>query len=212
MSIDLIKEYFKEKITIAQSLELENIMLLTNKIIDTYENDGSIYLMANGGPVGAVDGFATDLKTHPFVSDDKSKTTSIRRIKVHNLCESVGTISGIANDIGTDMIFVEQLKNYLRSPDLNKNDLLISFSGSGNSKNILNAIDYMKSFNVFTACISGRGGGKAKELCDLTILIPGSSNFPGQTGKNDNNFPIEDFQVSITHIITGLLRKHVSEK
>ena len=73
MSIDLIKEYFKEKITIAQSLELENIMLLTNKIIDTYENDGSIYLMANGGPVGAVDGFATDLKTHPFVSDDKSK-------------------------------------------------------------------------------------------------------------------------------------------
>ena len=47
---------------------------------------------------------------------------------------------------------------------------------------------------------------------DLSIVIPGSSKFPGQTGPNDNNFHIEDFQGSITHVLTGLLKMHVENK
>ena len=89
----------------------------------------------------------------------------------------------------------------MRSKEINKNDMIIAFSGSGNSKNIINAINYAKEFSVFTSCISGRDGGKLKDISDLSVIIKGSSNFPGQTGKNDNNFHIEDFQVSITHIL-----------
>ena len=211
MTIELIKLYFKEKKAIADSVEIEPILNLVNQITKTYNHDGAVYLIANGGPVGAIDGFSTDLKTHPFVLDDKSKTTDIRRIKVHNLVESTGIITGITNDISSDFIFVEQMKNFVRNNKTNKNDILIGFSGSGNSKNVLNAFEFAKTFGIFTACISGRGGGKAINVADLNIVIPGSSNFPGQTGKNDNNFYIEDFQVSVTHIITGLLKLHVSE-
>ena len=89
---------------------------------------------------------------------------------------------------------------------------MIAFSGSGNSKNILNAINFAKEYEVFTCCISGRGGGKAKDIADLSIIIPGSSKFPGQTGPNDNNFHIEDFQGSITHVLTELLKMHVENK
>jgi D-sedoheptulose 7-phosphate isomerase len=64
---------------------------------------------------------------------------------------------------------------------------------------------------VKTVCIAGRTGGKAKELADLCIIIPGSSRFPGQTGGNDNNFHIEDFQSSITHMVTGILKQKVME-
>ena len=114
--------------------------------------------------------------------------------------------------MGFENVFKEQLKNFLRSNEINKKDTLIAFSGSGNSKNIINAISYAKEFGVFTCCISGRGGGKIKNIADLSIIIPGSSKFPGQTGSNDNNFHIEDFQGSITHILTGLLKYYVQKK
>ena len=58
---------------------------------------------------------------------------------------------------------------------------------------------------------SGRSGGKAKKISDLCTIIPGTSKFPGQIGKNDNNFHIEDFQTSIIHIVTGLFKKYIND-
>ena len=205
-----IEIYLSEKKTICDNFPVDNLVILVKKVIDTYLNDGTVYVMANGGASSAAEGFATDLRTHPFVNEDKSITTEIRRLKVACLTESSGMLTGISNDIGFDNIFSEQLKNYLRNNEINKFDTLIAFSGSGNSSNIINAVNYAKGFNVFTCCVSGRGGGKLKTIADLSLIIEGSSNFPGQTGKNDNNFHIEDFQISISHIITGLLKKEVS--
>ena len=101
----------------------------------------------------------------------------------------------------------------MRSKKINKNDLLIVFSSSGNSQNMIEAINFVKKYNVKTSCVSGRGGGKASKIVDFPIVIPGKpSLFPGQTGKNDNNFHIEDIQNAISHVITGLLRKFVNKK
>lgn len=211
LSIEQVELYFKEKQDVAKKIDKSKIFQLAQKVIDCYNNDGTVYLAANGGPVGAIDGFATDLKTHPFVLDDKSITTEVRRLKVQNLVESVGIITGVTNDIGSPSIFVEQLKNFMRDKSSNGNDVLITMSGSGNSQNIIKAFEYVTQFGVFTACISGRSGGKALETANLCLLVPGSSQFPGQTGRNDNNFHIEDFQVSITHIITGLLKQEVNK-
>ena len=60
-----------------------------------------------------------------------------------------------------------------------------------------------------TCTVSGRGGGLAAKIVDIPIIVTGSSNFPGQTGKNDNNFHIEDFKNSVSHIVVGLLKKYV---
>ena len=86
---------------------------------------------------------------------------------------------------------------------------MILFSGSGNSKNMLEVIKYVKKYSVYTCCVSGRGGGIAKTIADLSVVIPGTSKFPGQTEENDNNFHIEDCQVSISHMITGLLKNYL---
>ena len=59
---------------------------------------------------------------------------------------------------------------------------------------------------------SSRSGGKAKKISDLCIIIPGTSKFPGQVGKNDNNFHIEDIQNSISHVLVGLLKEYVQNK
>ena len=209
-SRDWIRLYFEEKVAIAQAVDPEPIERLVAAIIRCYEADGTVYIAANGGAVGAAESFATDLKTHPFVADDKSVTTSIRRLRVVCLTESAGVITGVSNDLGYPHVFAEQLKNYLRTPQVNGRDVLVAFSGSGNSKNVLEAFAFAKAHGVTTACIAGRGGGKARDAADLCIVVPGTSKFPGQTGGNDNNFHIEDFQVSITHIVTGLLKAHVA--
>jgi len=206
-----IELYFSEKIKIYKKINFSKINKAFSMLKNTYKNDGTVYLMANGGSASIVEGFGVDLRTHPFVNDEKSQTTSIRRLRVECLTESSGCLTGISNDIGFEFVFQEQLKNYLRSKKKNKNDLLISFSGSGNSQNIINAINFSKKFNVKSICVSGRGGGKASTISNLSIIIPGSSNFPGQTGKNDNNFHIEDIQNSISHILVGLLKKYVKK-
>ena len=212
MSVSKINLYFKEKSQIYKNINSKVILKVFEEIKKTYNNDGQIFLIANGGTSSIAEGFAVDLRTHPFVNDDKSITTSKRRIKVECLTESSGCLTGISNDIGFDFIFQEQLKNYMRSKTKNKNDLLIAFSGSGNSKNILNAINFTKKFGVKSFCISGRGGGKASKIVDYSLIIPGTSKFPGQTGKNDNNFHIEDIQNSVSHILVGLLKEYVQKK
>ncbi len=211
MSTKKIDLYFKEKSKIYKKLNLKLILKVFEVIKKTYINDGHIFLMANGGSSSIAEGFAVDLRTHPFVNDDKTMTTGKKRIKVECLTESSGCLTGISNDIGFDFVYQEQLKNYMRSKSKNKNDLLIAFSGSGNSANIINAINFTKKFGVKSFCVSGRGGGKASKIVDYALVIPGSSQFPGQTGKNDNNFHIEDIQNSISHILVGLLKEYVQK-
>ena len=211
--LSLIKLYFAEKAKIYKKLDYRKILSLVNQIYKTYKKDGTIFIMGNGGSSGIAEGFSVDIRTHPFVSEDKNKTTLVRRPRVICLTESSGALTGISNDIGFGFVFSEQLKNFMRSKIVNKNDLLIAFSSSGNSQNMIEAINYVKKYNVKTSCVSGRGGGKASKIVDYPIIIPGkASSFPGQTGKNDNNFHIEDFQGSITHVLTGLLKMHIENK
>ena len=212
MSVSKINLYFTEKSKIYKKINYKLILTVFNQLKKTYNNDGNVYLMANGGSSSIAEGFAVDLRTHPFVSDDKSSTTGMRRIKVECLTESSGCLTGISNDIGFDFVFQEQLKNYMRTKSKNKNDLLIAFSGSGNSKNIINAINFTKKFGVKSFCVSGRGGGMASKIVDYALIVPGSSKFPGQTGKNDNNFHIEDIQNSVSHVLVGLLKEYVQKK
>lgn len=205
-----IKKYWIEKSNIAQEMltVIEPVRDLVEMVCNTYFIFGKVFVMGNGGGATAAEGFAIDLSTHPFVPEDKTKNPGYRsKLEVHCLSGSAGLLSGISNDLGIEHVFVEQLMNY----QIDHRDLLIAFSGSGNSENIIKAIEYANKRNTVTSCISGRGGGKAAKLVDNAIIIPGTSTFPGQTGPNDNNFHIEDFQVSISHIVTGLLKEFVHD-
>ena len=211
--LGLVKLYFSEKAQIYKKLDFKKILDLVNQIHNTYKKDGTIFIMGNGGSSGIAEGFSVDIRTHPFVSEDKNKTTKIRRPRVICLTESAGALTGISNDIGFGFVFSEQLKNFMRSKIINKNDLLIAFSSSGNSQNMIEAIKYVKKYDGKTSCVSGRGGGKASKIVNYPIIIPGKpSSFPGQMGKNDNNFHIDDIQNAISHVITGLLKKSVNKK
>ena len=211
-SYENIDLYFEEKSRIAKNISNEYIAKLVDAVINAYITDNVIFILGNGGSASIAEGFVVDLRNHPFVLEDKNKTTDIRRLKVVSLTESSGLLTGISNDIGFDNVFAEQMKNFTRvSADDKNRDILICLSGSGNSPNVIKAINYAKENNMISSVISGRGGGEAAKIVDIPIVINGDSSFPGQTGKNNNNFHIEDFQNSISHIVVGLLKDHVNK-
>ena len=205
-----IKLYWDESLAVRETMKdkkfMRQIVELTDEVWKTYQKNGTVYTCGNGGGAGLVANLAADWGFHPFVSDDKSETFNIPRLKVCNLCADSSMLTAAANDHGYQNVFVEQIRDVM-----NKNDLVVAFSGSGNSANVLSAFEYANSLGVYTACVSRGDGGKASEIAKINIVIPGTSRFPGQIGKNNNNLHAEDAFVSITHIITGLLRHRVQD-
>lgn len=205
---ELIKLYLNEKKKIVDSFPIEDVSKLAELIWRAYKKNKTVYAFGNGGNAGIIGNLICDLATHPFVGEDKSKPypEDMRRLKVRNLSVDPSIITGISNDLGFEEIFSRQLLS-----EVEKDDVVIGLSGSGNSKNVIKAFEVANKYGASTVLISKGTGGKAKEIANISILIPGTSKYPGQTGPNDNNFHFEDAIVSISHIVTGILCKRIRE-
>jgi D-sedoheptulose 7-phosphate isomerase len=207
-NFDMIELYKRESSNVFSNVKNEEINAFVEMVFEAYEGENTIFACGNGGNVAAVENLVVDLNMHPFVSDNKTEKANIVRNKFHtiNLCNSSGTITGISNDLGYEHIFSEQLV-YQGKED----DILFAISGSGNSKNVLKALAVCRDMNMKSVVITRNKDCKAYLLADLLIVIPGTSKFPGQIGKNNNNFHFEDCISKITHIAVGLLKKKVQD-
>lgn len=204
-----IEMYLNEKKEILDNYPIDKVVEATELVFDTYDKGNTIYAMANGGNAGTVDHLYCDFKHHPFVSEDKSKSigNNIKRLNFVNLCSSPAELTGLVNDFGVDEMYSSALRPLVR-----EDDLVMGFSGSGNSKNIINAFEVAREKKAYTLSISKGNGGLASKIVDINIIIPGTSDFPGQTGPNDNNFHFEDEVLSINAMIVGLLKLKVSNE
>ena len=174
-------------------------------VFDVYENEGTIFAAGNGGNVASVQNLVVDLNMHPFVSEDKgSQTIPRNKFKCVSLCSDQATITGVSNDLGYEHIFSEQLKYQGES-----GDVFFGMSGSGNSGNVLKAMKVAKEKGMKTILVTRNKENKCNQYSDLTISLEGTSEFPGQTGGNNNNFHFEDILSKITHISVGLLKEKV---
>ncbi len=202
---ELVKLYKREANKVFSEIDDHAITKFVHMIIDAYEAGAKVYACGNGGNAAFVGNLITDLNMHPFVSEDKSTPMVVpKRLHAINLCESGSSITAIMNDIGPEHIFSEQLRFGGGS-----GDLLIGITGSGTSKNIVQAIKTAKEIGMKTIAIAKFSDTPAIELADHGIVIAGNSNFPGQTGGNNNNFHFEDCVGKLSHIATGLLKRRV---
>ena len=203
----LIPLYRKESFKAFKSVPIKRILEFVDLIFDVYDNEGTIFACGNGGNVASVSNLVIDLNMHPFVSEDKSSQDIVRnKFKAVNLCSDSAAITGVSNDLGFEFIFSEQLK-FQGDPG----DVLLTMSGSGNSKNIVKALIYAKNKGMKTVLITRNTPNKAEQYSDLVISLTGTSKFPGQTGGNNNNFHFEDFISKLTHITVGLLKQKVHD-
>ena len=142
------------------ALDHKEINQLIEAFYSTYQKGGNIYTFGNGGSGASASHAAGDfLKGASYGLD--------RRFKMICLNDNLPSMMAIANDIGWDDIFVEPLKNYL-----GKDDLVIGISGSGNSANVVKAMQYAKDQGVTTVALSGFKGGKIKEMADISVHAP----------------------------------------
>jgi D-sedoheptulose 7-phosphate isomerase len=145
------------------SLPKEEIAKATHIIQSVYERDGRIYVFGNGGSMAMATHWVSDFNKTVF---SHNLDADIRRFQAIRLPSTEAEITAWANDVGFDMVFAGPLKNYIQ-----ETDCLIAISSSGNSPNIIKAVELAKEHHVPVIGISGFTGGKLNELADAKIVV-----------------------------------------
>jgi len=204
----MIDLYKSESSQVFFGVKDEEIISFIKIIFNAYEKEKTVFACGNGGNVAAVQNMIVDLNMHPFVSEGKGIHSGIRNnFHAVSLCACPATITGISNDLGYENIFSEQLKYQAR-----EGDVLFCITGSGNSKNVIKAAELARSKKLIVVSITRGANSKCEDVSDVVIHINGKSRFPGQTGKNNNNFHFEDCISKIIHMCVGLLKKRCTMK
>ncbi len=142
--------------------------------------------MGNGGSAATASHFACDLGKETVVEGRP-------RFRVLSLNDNVPLMTALSNDFGYHAIFKEQLSNLV-----NEGDIVIGITGSGNSANVLEAIEYARSRKAITIGLIGFGGGKLKDLVDEAIVI-----------SSTNYGHVESVHLIIEHLIAEIFRAKI---
>ncbi|EMC3963082.1 SIS domain-containing protein [Pseudomonas aeruginosa] len=178
----LIDDYFSVFIDTLRRIDVNELVKLINAIESVVSSGKSIFVMGNGGSSSTASHMQSDLGNTVYRLKGK-------RINIHCLSDNVATITAIANDYSYDLIYVRQLQGRI-----NQGDLVIAISGSGNSKNIINAVLYAKSVKANIAAMTGYDGGAIKEFADISLNVP-----------VDNMQISEDIHLLFNHVMTHVL-------
>lgn len=182
---EYINGFSQKVITLLQNLPNDEIAKAINILQATYERDGRIYIFGNGGSLALATHWVSDFNKTVFSHhlDEHS-----RRFQAIRLPTTESELTAWANDVGYDMVFAGPLKNYLQD-----SDTVIAISSSGNSPNVIKAVELAKSHKVPVIGLSGFDGGKLNELADIKILIP--------TEKGQYEV-VESVHGTILHLVT----------
>lgn len=185
---DNAQNYIKEVATRVQNTDFGILTQIIEKLIETKLAGKTIYTAGNGGSAATASHMANDF---------------IKGCRVHNregfkiicLADSTAIVTCLANDFSYDEIYSIPLKTLG-----NKDDVLVVFSGSGNSKNIVNAVVTAKEMGLFTIGFSGRDGGKLNGLCDLLLIAP-----------TDNMEQLEDMHMIYEHTMSCMIQRELAD-
>ena len=155
-----IKTYLETEIEVINNLDVDSINEAMNAIMEAYEAKKRIYIFGNGGSSATASHYQNDF--NKGISEYVEN-----KFKFQCLNDNIATLMAIANDIGFEEVFRFQLKN-----NLEEGDIIIAISGSGNSKNVINAVDYAKSQGNKIIGLTGFDGGKLKEMSDISLHAP----------------------------------------
>lgn len=188
----MIIKYLGELKEVLDSLDHNRIGGLIEKIIEVREKEKNIFIIGNGGSAANSSHWACDLTKGTL---KRFYDTKHKRVRVTSLTDNVASITALANDLTYDEIFSQQLRNLVKP-----GDLLIVLTGSGRSRNVINAVDVAKRMGAYVFSLIGFDGGEVILMSDNYLLIP-----------SRNYGIIEDIQLSIGHIVTEGLKNFDSD-
>jgi D-sedoheptulose 7-phosphate isomerase len=153
----LFSDYSGRLSAVLQGFDFTPVERLAYDLRDCWQSGRQVFLCGNGGSGGNANHLANDL----LYALSKTKGSGLR---VHSLSANPSTLTCLANDEGYDQVFSLQLAVLARA-----GDVLVVFSGSGNSPNIVNALEEAKAIGMTSYAVLGYSGGKAKALADVPI-------------------------------------------
>jgi D-sedoheptulose 7-phosphate isomerase len=184
------KQYFEELQRIIGSFPKDGIDQIADRLVVAYDAGRMVFLCGNGGSAALASHFACDLgKGTAYCNGGK-------RFRVLALTDNLPTLTAWANDSSYEDVFSEQLKNFVQP-----HDVVFAISGSGNSKNVLNALQVAREAGAAAVGVSGYEGGAMKSLCDLCVVVP----------SNDMQI-IEDLHLAIAHSIFRIVYARMSRR
>jgi len=163
-------------------LPIEKIDQVVQLLHYTRLNNRQVFIMGNGGSASTASHFVCDLAKNTAYPE-------LSGFKVIGLTDNMAIFSALGNDHGYDNVFVDQLKNFVQS-----NDVVIGISASGNSKNVIRAIDLANEIGAYTIGMTGNDGGKLGSIVQLEVRVPST-----------NVQHIEDIHLALEHMICSAL-------
>ena len=178
---NFIKSYVSDLMKALNKLESDKIEFIVSKIVDAKKNHNTIFLLGNGGSSA----------TPSHSAGDWAKELKIKTIC---LTDNASAVTAFGNDTAYDNIFKGQLETFLEP-----GDIIIGYSGSGSSKNVLNAIEFVKNKGNltigFTGNYNGNKGGELAMLADISLVV-----------ETESMERIEDIHLIINHMIKNFIK------
>ena len=181
-----ILEYINLEKKILDSLDVSAINEMMQAILEAYQQEKRIYIFGNGGSSATASHYQNDF--------NKGLSENVQK-KFNMVClnNDLPTIMAIANDISFDEVFRYQLQGRIQP-----GELVIAISGSGNSANVINAVEYAKEQGNKVIGLCGYSGGKLKELADIPVHV-----------DINNMQVVEDVHMILDHLMVTVFKNYI---
>jgi D-sedoheptulose 7-phosphate isomerase len=182
---DFLRQYTAEISRALETVDGDAFEKVIYILGEAYKERKQIFIAGNGGSAATANHFVCDFGKNAVKSDEK-------RFKIISISDNIEKITALGNDIAFESIFEEQLKNFM-DPE----DVLIVISASGNSPNIVRAVEYARKKKSKVISLTGFKGGKVKALSDVNLNV-----------DLDSYEQIEDIHLIILHMIVYWFRNN----
>jgi D-sedoheptulose 7-phosphate isomerase len=183
-----LDEYLSRLQTAVDALPRERMDALGETLLRAYRNNKQVFLLGNGGSSSTASHMAADLAKNTI-------GPNMKRFRIVSLNDNAAIVTALANDLGYENIFSEQLTNLVQV-----GDVLIVVSASGNSPNVLKAMRYARSRSAEVIGLLGFDGGAAAELADIALIVP-----------SDHYGVVEDIHLIVNHILVDYFKACLAE-
>jgi D-sedoheptulose 7-phosphate isomerase len=186
--MDFIDKYLDELEVVVHHISRDAVRATVEALLEVWRRQKTVFLIGNGGSAATASHMMNDLNKYTAVD-------GMPRFRAIALTDNVPLMTAVGNDLAYSEVFVEPLRNLLQP-----GDLLLAMSASGNSPNILKAVDYAKHIGVRVIGFCGQPGGRLAQLADLKVIIP-----------SDRIGHQEDGHLILNHAITANLAERIRQ-
>jgi D-sedoheptulose 7-phosphate isomerase len=191
--MEFARQYLARLMEGLTKVPLERFEEIANVLLEAYDADRQVFICGNGGSAAIASHMACDL--------GKGTLTNVydlheKRFRVIALTDNMAVFSALANDIGYEHVFTQQLRNLVQP-----NDVVIGISGSGKSSNVINALLLAKQRGAITVGFVGFDGGHMRQFCDHVLHF------------DEKNYQrCEDAHLIFQHLVTSYLAEKKRER